>query len=113
MRYVKEIFSLSRETYLGWAQANSAMLAAALSFYTLLSLAPLLFITVSVAGMVFSERAVTEMLIREVSTVVSPQTALALRTVLESRAFPRASSLATSVGVIITLAGASLVFVQL
>jgi membrane protein len=113
MKYVKETLSLFRETYQGWAQANSAMLAAALSFYTLLSLAPLLFIAVSVAGMVFSERAVTDMLIREVSTVVSPQTAMALRTVLEGRTFPRGSGLATSLGVVAMLAGASLVFVQL
>lgn len=113
MKYAKETLSLFRETYKGWAQANSAMLAAALSFYTLLSLAPLLFITVSVAGMVFSERAVTDMLIKEVSTVVSPQTAMALRTVLESRAFPQGSGLATSLGVVAMLVGASLVFVQL
>jgi len=88
MKYLKETLSIIRETYRGWSQANSVMLAAALSFYTLFSLAPLLFIAVSVAGMIFSERAVTEMLTKEVSTVVSPQTALALRTVLESRAFP-------------------------
>jgi membrane protein len=113
MKYVKEVFSLLRETYLSCGQANSVMLAAALSFYTLLSLAPLLFIAVSVAGIVFSERAVTEMLIKEVSTVVSPQTALALRTVLESRAFPHGSGWVTSIGVVATLAGASLVFVQL
>lgn len=113
MKYIKEAFSLFRETYLGWSQANSVMLAAALSFYTLLSLAPLLFIAVSVAGMIFSERAVTETLIKEVSTMVSPQTALALRTVLESRGFPRGSGLATTAGVIATLIGASLMFVQL
>lgn len=113
MKYVKEALSLFRETYMGWAQANSVLLAAALSFYTLLSLAPLLFIAVSVAGMVFSERAVTDMLLKEVSTVVSPQTANALRMILESRGFPRGSGLATSVGVIAMLLGASIVFVQL
>jgi membrane protein len=113
MKYIKEIISLIRETYLGWAQANSVMLAAALSFYTLFSLAPLLFIAVSVAGMVFSEKAVTEMLVKEVSTVVSPQTALALRSILDSRGFPRGSGWATSIGVVATLVGASLVFVQL
>ena len=113
MKYLKETLSIIRETYRGWSQANSVMLAAALSFYTLFSLAPLLFIAVSVAGMIFSERAVTEMLTKEVSTVVSPQTALALRTVLESRGFPRGSGWVTTIGVVAMLLGASLVFVQL
>ena len=113
MRYAKETFSLLRETYLGWVQANGFMLAAALSFYTIFSLAPLLVIAVSVTGMIFSENAVTERLIQEVSVVVSPQTALALRTVIENGNFPKGSGLATSMGVVITLIGASIVFVQL
>jgi membrane protein len=113
MRYLKEIFSLLRETYLGWLQANGFMLAAALSFYTIFSLAPLLVVAVSFAGMIFSEKAVTELLVKEVSTVVSPQTAIALKTLLENGNFPKASGLATSVGVIVTLFGASIMFVNL
>ena len=113
MRYLKETFSLLRETYLGWTQANGVMLSAALSFYTIFSLAPLLVVAVSFAGMIFSETAVTALLVKEVSTVVGPQTAIALRTLLENGNFPRASGLATSVGVIVTLFGASMIFVHL
>lgn len=113
MKYARETISLIRETYLGWVQANGFMLAAALSFYTIFSLAPLLVIAVSVTGMIFSESAVTERLIQEVSVVVSPQTALALRTVIENGNFPEGSGLATTMGVVITLIGASIVFVQL
>ena len=113
MKYLKEALSIIRDTYLGWVQANGFMLAAALSFYTIFSLAPLLVVAVSFAGMVFSESAVTARLVKEVSTVVSPQTAIALRTLLENGNFPKASGVATSVGVVVTLFGASIIFVQL
>ena len=113
MKYVREAVAITLDTYLGWVQANGFMLAAALSFYTIFSLAPLLVVAVSFAGMVFSESAVTALLVKEVSTVVSPQTAIALRTLLENGNFPKASGVATSVGVVVTLFGASMIFVNL
>jgi membrane protein len=113
MKYAKETLSLLKEIYQGWVQANGFMLAAALSFYTTFSMAPLLFIAVSVTGMIFSEKAVTERLVDEVATVVSPQTALALRTIIENGNFPKGSGLAASMGVMLTLIGASMVFVHM
>jgi len=107
-RLAREAGSILQETARGWTQANGSMLAAALSYYTIFSLAPLLLVAVSVAGLVFSEAAVTERLVDEVATVISPQAANALGSLLGYSMRARGSGLAAGIGVAGMLAGASL-----
>jgi membrane protein len=112
-RPVREIGSILRETLRGWSQAHGSILAAALSYYTIFSLAPLLLVAVSVAGLVFSEAAVTQQLVNEVNTVVSPEAAGALQSLLEYNLQARSSGVAAGIGVVGMLIGASLMFAQL
>lgn len=53
----KAVWELLRDTVVSWLEDYAPSMGAALSYYTLFSLAPLLLIVVSVAGMVFGEEA--------------------------------------------------------
>jgi len=113
MEVAKKIYSLLKDTIDGWAQANGTLLAAGLSYYAIFSLAPLLVIAVSVAGLVFSKTDVTDSLIKEISLVVNPTIAEAVQRVIESNEFTLGSGFATVLSLLVMLIGASIMFVQL
>ena len=58
MDRLRLVFRLLRETFSEWNEDKAPRLAAALAYYTAFSIAPLLIIVVSIAGIVFSEEAV-------------------------------------------------------
>jgi membrane protein len=112
MKAVRAICYLMRDTIEGWTKANGTLLAAGLAYYAIFSLAPLLVIAVSVAGLVFSEGDVTEKLVHEISITVNPRLAFAVQNAIESHYLTRGSALATSLSVVVMLIGASILFVQ-
>lgn len=87
-------------------------LAAALSYYTLLSFAPLILVVVAIASLVFDRSGVEEHIAREVSTLIGDAGSEVLRTVLEN-AGEEKRGIAVVIGVVTLLLGASSVFVQL
>jgi len=112
MKVAKAIYYLLRDTVDGWTKANGTLLAAGLAYYAIFSLAPLLVIAVSVAGLVFSESDVTERLVQEISLAVNPRVAIAVERAIESNNFTRGSEFATVLSVLVMLIGASILFVQ-
>lgn len=98
----------------GWVDHKATRLAAAVAFYTLLSLAPLLVIAVSVAGFVFGEEAARGGLDGQLRQLVGESGAEVLKEALKNTADkPKSGTLATVVGVISLLFGASGVFGEL
>lgn len=87
--------------------------AAAVSYYALLALAPLLLVVLAVAGPAFGADAVRGRLVNELRGLVGDQGAKAIELVLEHAAFPTESPLALALGVLSLLLGASGVFIQL
>jgi membrane protein len=110
----KAIYSLLKATVTAWLNVDAARVAAALAFYTLLSMAPLVVLSISIAGMVLGENVARDHLIQEVGGMVGPQAASALRTVV-ANAHEQVGSgvLGTIVGLAILLIGASAVFGEL
>jgi len=88
-------------------------LAAALSYYTLLSLAPLVLMTVAVAGLVFEHAAVEGKLITEVRALVGDSGAEVVHTVLQNANDSETGIFSLVVGMVVLLVGATTVFVQL
>src|ERR1700732_1920406 len=54
----REFFALLKLTFIQWSDVNALRMGAALSYYTLFSLAPLLVIAIAIAGLVFGAQAV-------------------------------------------------------
>jgi membrane protein len=107
------VWELVKQTAVSWDKINAPRLGAALAFYTLLSIAPLLVVCIGIAGMIFGHEAARYQIAYQIQTVVGPQGGKALLGVLEQAAQPAASFAATIVGFVTLLFGASGVFGEL
>lgn len=101
------------ETFRQWGQDRVPLLAAALSFYTLFSLAPLVLIAVSVAGMIFGKEAARDQVYTEIQMSVGPSAAEAIQSLVQGAQTSGGGVLATLIGLGALLLGASAVFAQL
>ena len=88
-------------------------LAAALSYSTMLSLAPIVLVTVAVAGLVFGRAAVEGRIVGEIRGLVGEPGAEVVQTVLQNASSPAASAWSLVAGLVTLLVGATTVFVQL
>jgi membrane protein len=88
-------------------------LAAALAYYSLLSMAPLLLVVVSIAGTFFADGQVHMQLIEQMRRLVGDEGADLTRTVIEHTGSEERSAWSLAIGAFLTLLGASTVFGQL
>ncbi|NJR40741.1 MAG: YihY/virulence factor BrkB family protein [Leptolyngbyaceae cyanobacterium CSU_1_4] len=110
----KRVFQLVKETFSEWQEDNVPLLAAALAYYTLFSLAPLLIIAIAIAGAFFGEEAAQREIAGQIQGMVGKDGAEAIQAMIQNANQPNAGgAIATSFGVITLLLGASGVFGQL
>ena len=88
-------------------------LAAALSYYTLLSLAPLVLMSVAVAGLVFDRAVVEGKIVNEMRLLVGSEGSEVVETVLRHARDPHKGRMSVIVGFAVLFLGATSVFVQL
>ena len=106
--------SLLKETVTRWTEDKAGALAAALAYYALFSLAPLVLIAVAVAGLVFGQRAAEGQLYSQLAGLMGESGARAVEHLVASMNHRRSGGIvATGVGVATLLFGASKVFGQL
>lgn len=110
---VKSALAAVRETFTEFFGEGPFQLAAALSYFTLLSLAPLLVVIVSVAGLAFGREAVEGRIVTEIGGMVGTEGAQLIQTVLRNAAEPRRGTLSLLIGLGTLLLGATTVFLQL
>jgi membrane protein len=96
-----------------WLADNAPRLGAALAFYTLFSLAPVLIVAVSVAGFVFGEKAAQGEIVRQFQGLMGTQGATAIETIIQSTNRPALGVFATTLGLLAILVGASGAFNEL
>jgi len=102
-----------KETFHDWSEDNASRLSAALAYYTLLSLAPLLVITVAIIGFFFGTEAARGKLSGELSALVGAQPANGIEAIIAHAKSPSKGSISTIVGVVTLFLGASGVFGEL
>jgi membrane protein len=108
-----DVFSLARQTVSDWVADDCPTLGAALAYYGIFSLAPLVVIAVGVASLVFQESAARGEVVREIENTVGHPAAQALQDMLAHTGASGGGWLATVLGLITMLLGASGAFVQL
>lgn len=102
-----------REAAHGWIDANATRLSAALAFYTILSIAPLFVIAIAIAGAVFGDEAASGALTEQLRGLLGEAGAEVAKTAIQRADKPNAGIIATVIGVVTLLFGASGVFNEL
>lgn len=105
--------SLLKETFAEFMEDNAMRLSAALAYYSVFSLAPLLIIAISIAGAIFGEDAARGAIEYQLSAAIGSESALAVQEMIDSAHKDGSSVLMTIVGFAILLVTASGVFAQL
>jgi membrane protein len=107
------LIAILREAGEDFAAGVPFQQAAALSYYTLLSMAPLLLVVTGVSGYLISEAVVQRELIGEMRDLVGEQGAELMHTVIANASGPERGVVSTLIGVALILVGATTVFAQL
>jgi len=107
------VLGLLKQSALNWIAHKDARLGAALAYYSIFSLAPVILIAIAVAGFFFDTQAVQAEVRSEVQELLGPAGAQAVETMLASAAVPRKDVFATLFGVGLLLFAAVGVVVQL
>ena len=110
----KGLWMLVKDTFVQWSEDNPFQLAAALAYYTLFSMAPLLLIAIAVAGLVFGREVSQNQIIGVIEDLVGVQSARAIQAIIESAGQrPDSGFFASAIGMIFLLLGAGGVVGQL
>jgi membrane protein len=109
----KTLLSLTKDSAKSWSEDKASRLAAALSYYTIFSIAPLLVLAIAVAGLVFGKEAASHQLFGQIRGLVGDQGAQAIQTMVQNASQKGGSIIATVVGLLTLLLGASGAFGQL
>lgn len=111
----KQVWRLLKAAFQQWNQDKASRLAAALAYYTLFSLAPLLILVIAIAGLFFDSAAVRDQLMGQVESLIGGSSADFVRTVLDNANRPGGNSgwVASIISIVLLMVGATGVLTQL
>src|SRR3954447_20968506 len=104
---VKPGFGLIKESFQEWQKDGALDLGAALAYYTIFSLAPLLLVALAVAGLLWDRGQIQGQLIAEIQGLIGPEGAQAVQTMLENAGRHGSGVIASILGVATILFGAT------
>lgn len=113
MKMLKIIGTLIKDTFVAFQQDNASRLAAALAYYAVFAIAPLLIIVIAVVGFVFGERAAANEIATQLEATVGPEAASLIESAISNVSQPGSGMLASVVGAALLLFGASNLFAAL
>jgi len=110
---VKKLLGLLKATFYEWSEDKAPRLGAALAYYSVFSIGPLLVIAIAVARLIFGKEAAQGEVVDEIKGTVGEPVALALQQMLATASDPGWGTGAAIIGIVTLLFGASGVFGQL
>ena len=108
-----KLMLVAKEAVASWSDDYAPSMGAALAYYTLFSIAPLLLIVISLAGLVFGEDAARGHIVAELRDLMGEQGALAVQALLQNVNRPTHGIVGTVVGSAVLVVGAMSVFGEL
>jgi membrane protein len=109
----KLIWQMLQETGSEWVADKAPRMGAALAYYSVFSIIPLLLLVIGVAGLMFGEEQARRAILDQVEQTVGEPTASAIESLLRSVHHSGHGTLATVVGSVVLVFGASGVFSEL
>jgi membrane protein len=113
MQRLREFASLFKSAYRGWVADAAPSMGAALAFYTLFSLAPLLVLVIAIAGLAIGHDQAQQLLLSEVSGLLGETGARGVKSLLDATATQKDGLIATAVSLATLAVGATTVFGEL
>ncbi|GIV20834.1 MAG: hypothetical protein KatS3mg023_2585 [Armatimonadota bacterium] len=110
---IQRWFHLARKAYRGWREHDAPLLAAAIAFYAMLSLSPLLVVAVAVTALVVEPDVASQYLVNVVGQAVNAETARFAQEVLRNTQRPASTFSAAGISLLLMLFGAARLFRQL
>ncbi len=110
---LRGLAGLWKAALVGWYSDNVPRLGASLSYYTLFSFAPILVIVIAVAGAAFGAEAVRGEVARQLTGLVGATGAKAIQDLIKNAHEPKIGTIASVVGVVTFLLGATGAFLEL
>jgi len=109
----RHLLDLAKRAFRGWSDDGASSMGAALAFYTLLSMAPLLVLVITLAGFFIGRDQAQEVLMGQVSGLLGDTGAEGIETVLQAADNREGGLVATVVSLLTLLLGATTVFAEL
>lgn len=111
---MKKYFTLFKQTITEFIEDKAPRLGAALAYYTIFSLAPLLLIVIAIAGLAFGHDAAQNKIFDQLKGALGPTTASGVQEMVKNAGRSKSGgTVATIIGIITLILGASGVFGQL
>ena len=113
MQSLRKIWTLVAKSFSAWNEDYAPSMGAALAYYTTFSLAPLLIIVIALAGMVFGAEAARGEIVGALRGLVGEEGGRTIEELLLSASKPESSAVASVLGLVTLLIGATSVFAEL
>jgi len=109
----KDIWNILKSTYAQWSSDKASELAAALAFYTALSIAPLLVLIIAVVGFFLGQEAAQGQLVGQLRSLMGPEAAQFTEEAIANANKPGVGGIASLISIAVLLWGSTNVFAQL
>ena len=110
---LNSLWLLVKKSVSAWSDDYAPSMGAALAYYTIFSIAPLLIIVIAVAGLIFGQEAVRGEIAEQLSGLIGKEGAGAIQGLIASASAPSKGIIATSISVCVLIIGATTVFGEL
>jgi membrane protein len=112
-RLPSRIWNLLKNAAKSFGDDYAPSMGAAIAYYTVFSIAPLLFIVIMIAGLIFGEEAARGEIFAQLRGLMGEQGAAAIQTMVQAVKEPSTGVIGTLVSVVVLLVGSTTVFAEL
>jgi len=111
--FPKGVLELFQRTASQWSRDKCPQLGAALAYYTVFSLAPLVLLLLGIFGLIYGSQQAREKILEQLRYLMDPNAIKIVEDIANNAAQPKPGIIATAIGILIALFGASGIFGQL
>jgi membrane protein len=113
MKFIKKYFSVLKGGFKAFNEDNAVKLSAALSYYTIFSIGPLLMIVMFITGKVYGQAAVQGKLYGQIRGLLGSEAALQVQEIIQNIQKNQSGTLGAIIGVIVLIIGATGIFTEI
>jgi membrane protein len=110
---LQRVWYLIKRSVSAWIDDYAPSMGAAIAYYTLFSIAPLLLIVIAIAGFVFGADAARDAIVAQLDALIGREGAVAVEGLLKSARDPGSGAIATLIGAVTLAVGATSAFAEL